>query len=43
MNAQVRIGGNDDPDDSALLDVNKNNDAAPAGAFKIQKRAILLR
>jgi hypothetical protein len=31
MNAQVRIGGTIDPDPSVLLDVNKTDDAAPAG------------
>jgi uncharacterized protein (TIGR02145 family) len=31
MNAQVRIGGLDDPYSSAVLDLNANNDAAPAG------------
>jgi hypothetical protein len=31
INAQVRIGGAGDPYDSALLDVNKNDDPAPAG------------
>jgi uncharacterized protein (TIGR02145 family) len=30
MNAQVRIGGIDDPNASAVLDLNANNDAAPA-------------
>jgi hypothetical protein len=29
MNAQVRIGGLDDPNPSAVLDLNANNDAAP--------------
>jgi uncharacterized protein (TIGR02145 family) len=29
-NAQVRIGGIDDPNASAVLDLNANNDAAPA-------------
>ncbi|GHT39764.1 hypothetical protein FACS189437_04080 [Bacteroidia bacterium] len=31
MNAQVRIGGILDPDDSVLLDVNKTDDPEPAG------------
>jgi hypothetical protein len=31
MNAQVRIGGTDDPNPSAALDVNKTDDEAPAG------------
>jgi hypothetical protein len=31
VNAQVRIGGTIDPDPSALLDLNKTDDATPAG------------
>jgi uncharacterized protein (TIGR02145 family) len=31
MNAQVRIGGLDDPNASAVLDLNANNDAVPTG------------
>ncbi|GHT47307.1 hypothetical protein FACS189440_07420 [Bacteroidia bacterium] len=31
MNAQVRIGGTDEPNASALLDVNKTDDPNPAG------------
>ncbi|GHS97654.1 hypothetical protein FACS189421_04830 [Bacteroidia bacterium] len=31
VNAQVRIGGDTDPDGSALLDVNKTDDPNPAG------------
>jgi hypothetical protein len=31
MNAQVRIGGTIDPDPSAMLDLNKTNDASPTG------------